>query len=108
MSRAKFDFSGYDPEAHKKQKPPSPKVKITVKEEEDMEVFTGTCEGQEAGGDIDKLNKLAAQKLQSQLENNICQMGETVEAGDMAAKIEEINSIKQNINQDEVHFRDLI
>lgn len=39
MSRAKFDFSGYDPKAMRKQKEPSPVRKITKKVEEDMEIF---------------------------------------------------------------------
>jgi hypothetical protein len=33
MSRAKFDFSGYDPDAVRKRKAPSPKVTVTVQEE---------------------------------------------------------------------------
>lgn len=39
MSRAKFDFSGYDAEAHRKKKPQSPERKVIKKIEEDAEVF---------------------------------------------------------------------
>lgn len=39
MSRAKFDFSGYDPNAMRKKKAPSPERKVIKKVEEDMEVF---------------------------------------------------------------------
>lgn len=35
MSRAKFDFSGYDPEARKREKPRSPERKVIKKVEED-------------------------------------------------------------------------
>jgi len=38
MSRAKFDFSGYDKNAHKK-KATSPPRKVIKKEDDDMEVF---------------------------------------------------------------------
>ena len=40
MSRAKFDFSGYDPNQHKKKKAKSPTRKVTVRVEDDMEIFT--------------------------------------------------------------------
>lgn len=39
ISRSKFDFTGYDPNARKK-KAPSPERKVKVTQEEDMEVFT--------------------------------------------------------------------
>lgn len=39
MSRAKFDFSGYDPNAHRKKKPKSPERRVIKKVEEDIEVF---------------------------------------------------------------------
>ena len=39
MSRVKFDFSGYDPKAIRKQIEPSPVRKVTKKVEEDMEFF---------------------------------------------------------------------
>lgn len=39
MSRAKFDFSGYDPKKFRKQKEKSPERKVIKKEEGDMEVF---------------------------------------------------------------------
>jgi len=39
MSRAKFDFSGYDPKKFRKQKMPSPERKIIKIEEDDMEIF---------------------------------------------------------------------
>ena len=71
MSRAKFDFTGYDPEAMRKKRDPSPEVKVTVKEEEDMEVFTGECVGRDNDGDLDKLNSIASQKAQDQVELNM-------------------------------------
>jgi hypothetical protein len=39
MSRAKFDFTGYDPAMMRKKKAPSPERKVVVKQEDDMEVF---------------------------------------------------------------------
>lgn len=39
MSRAKFDFSGYDAQAHRQKKPKSPERKVIKKIEEDAEVF---------------------------------------------------------------------
>ena len=39
MSRAKFDFSGYDPEAMRKKKPKSPERKVIHKVEDDVEIF---------------------------------------------------------------------
>lgn len=65
MSRAKFDFSGYDPEEMRKKRPPSPKITVNIKEEDDMEILTGQVEGQESNGDLDQLNTASAQKLQS-------------------------------------------
>lgn len=44
MSRAKFDFSGYDPERMRKKKAPSPERKVIVKLEEDMEIFTSDAQ----------------------------------------------------------------
>jgi hypothetical protein len=41
ISRAKFDFSGYNPDAMRKKKPPSPKVNVVMKDEDDMEVLIG-------------------------------------------------------------------
>jgi hypothetical protein len=35
MSRAKFDFSGYDPEVHRNKRPKSPERKVIKKVEED-------------------------------------------------------------------------
>jgi hypothetical protein len=40
MSRAKFDFTGYDPAMMKKKKEASPPRKVVIKQEDDMEVFT--------------------------------------------------------------------
>jgi hypothetical protein len=39
MSRAKFDFSGYDPAMMKRNKASSPDRKVIIKQEDDMEVF---------------------------------------------------------------------
>ena len=39
MSRAKFDFSGYDPAQFRQSKPQLPERKVIRKEEEDMEIF---------------------------------------------------------------------
>ena len=39
MSRAKFDFSGYNADEFRKKKPKSPERPILIKEEEDMEIF---------------------------------------------------------------------
>jgi hypothetical protein len=60
MSRAKFDFSGYDPAVMRKKKEPSPERKVITKIEEDMEVFiTDTREDPDAV-DLDKRNAESA------------------------------------------------
>jgi hypothetical protein len=57
MSRAKFDFSGYDPEAHRKKKPHSPERKVIKKIEEDQEIFITDHSTEPNAADIDKKNE---------------------------------------------------
>jgi len=56
ISRAKFDFSGYDPEAMRKKKPKSPERKAIHKVEEDMEVFTSDFTENPSAPDLKKRN----------------------------------------------------
>ena len=57
MSRAKFDFTGYDPKAQRKQKEPSPERKVIVKVEDDMEIFTTDFIDPEGAIDINIKNE---------------------------------------------------
>lgn len=56
MSMRKFDFSGYDPKAMRKKKPPSPERKVIKKTEEDMEVFVSDMTEQPDQGNLDRKN----------------------------------------------------
>ena len=71
MSRAKFDFSGYDPAVMRKKKEPSPERKVITKIEEDMEVFiTDTREDPDAVN-LDKRNAESAEAARSQVVKEI-------------------------------------
>jgi len=56
FSRAKFDFSGYDPDAMRKKKTKSPERKVIVKEEDDMEVFTSDFTENPEASNFEKKN----------------------------------------------------
>mmetsp|Transcript_3391 Transcript_3391/g.5715 ORF Transcript_3391/g.5715 Transcript_3391/m.5715 type:complete len:92 (+) Transcript_3391:480-755(+) len=69
MSRAKFDFSGYDPEAMRRKRDPSPEIKVSVKTEDDMDVYTGEClaaEG-ETRKDLEELNEESAKQARKRV-----------------------------------------
>lgn len=55
MSRAKFDFSGYDPSQRKKKKL-SPERKVIKKVEEDMEIFFSDNTHNPDATNLDKIN----------------------------------------------------
>ena len=75
MSRAKFDFSGYDPAVMRKKKEPSPARKVITKIEEDMEVFiTDTREDPDAV-DLDKRNAESAEAARSRVVKEIFSLG---------------------------------
>ena len=60
MSRAKFDFSGYDPDARKREKPRSPERKVIKKVEEDQEIFITDHSADPNGSDLDKKNEMSS------------------------------------------------
>ena len=68
MSRAKFDFSGYDPERMRKRKPPSPERKVIVKVDEDMEIYTSDAANNK---DLATENKQRSAALQAALASAI-------------------------------------
>lgn len=61
MSRAKFDFSGYDANAMRKKKAPSPERKVIKKEDDDMEVFMSENVQDPASVNLDQKNDNSAQ-----------------------------------------------
>jgi hypothetical protein len=63
MSRAKFDFSGYDPKAMRKQKEPSPARKVTKKIEEDMEIFITDISDNPEKANLELLNEAKSKAL---------------------------------------------
>ena len=71
MSRAKFDFSGYDPKAMRKQKEPSPERKITKKVEEDMEIFMTDISDKPETANLEKLNESKSKAMQDQVKISI-------------------------------------
>ena len=63
MSRVKFDFSGYDPKAIKKQIEPSPVRKVTKKVEEDMEIFMTDISDKPETANLELLNEKKSKAL---------------------------------------------
>lgn len=62
MSRAKFDFTGYDPaEWMRNKKQPSPERKVITKIEEDMEVFTTDTREDPDAVNLEKRNAESAE-----------------------------------------------
>lgn len=64
MSRAKFDFSGYDPKAMRKKKQENPTRDVVKKIEEDCELFTTDIKGEAPSfGDLEDKNLKGSQQL---------------------------------------------
>lgn len=67
MSRAKFDFSGYDPNAMKKKKAPSPVRKVIKKEDDDMEIFMSEVSEKPEKLNLEKRNEQTAEAVKEQV-----------------------------------------
>ena len=96
MSRAKFDFSGYDPAAMRKPKEIIPDRKVIKKVEEDMEVFiTDTREDPDAV-DLEKRNKQSSQATKDVIEKEIFQYSAQTEitVADKRANMERMMEIQ--------------
>ena len=70
MSRAKFDFSGYDKNAHKK-KATSPPRKVIKKEDDDMEVFMSEASQKPEVLNLEVRNEELAQQARQKVVNDI-------------------------------------
>ena len=90
MSRAKFDFSGYDPAVMRKQKEPSPErnVIIITKVEEDMEVFMSDTRADPGAVDLNKRNEASAAKAREQVVKEMFSL--TGEGDDEQGKVERL------------------
>lgn len=71
MSRAKFDFSGYDPKKFRKQKEKSPERKVIKKEEGDMEVFVSDFGSNPEKVDLERKNDESSVNVRKQVVNDI-------------------------------------
>ena len=67
MSRAKFDFSGYDPDAVRKKRPASPERKVLKKVEEDQEIFTTDHSADPSVPDLEKKNQESSQDMKNKV-----------------------------------------
>lgn len=94
MSRAKFDFSGYDPAVMRKKKEPSPERKVITKIEEDMEVFTTDTREDPDAVDLDKRNAESAEAARKQVVKDIFSLtGGAPDQGNME-RIEEVQAFQ--------------
>jgi len=66
LSRAKFDFSGYDKNAYKKKH--SPERKVIKKEEEDMEVFMSEASAKPEILNLEVRNQQQAAKIREKID----------------------------------------
>jgi hypothetical protein len=75
MSRAKFDFSGYDPEAVRKQRPPSPDRKVIKKDVDDLEIFITDYTADPSAPDLEKKNQDSSQDMKNKVIKEIFDVG---------------------------------
>lgn len=71
MSRAKFDFSGYDAAQFRKKKDPSPERPVITKVEDDMEIFMSDTRADPDAVDLDKRNAKSAAQAREQVVKEI-------------------------------------
>ena len=72
MSRAKFDFSGYDPKAMRKKKQETPTREVVKKVEEDCELFTTDIKDEAPSfGDLDDKNLKGSRQLLEKVQEQI-------------------------------------
>ena len=95
MSRAKFDFSGYDADKQRRKKAPSPERKVVVKATEDMEVFTTDHGDQKLETDLDAKNADKAEKARQRVEDMMF-------GGGTPEKMVEAASIKKSIKNEPI------
>lgn len=93
MSRAKFDFSGYDPNQHKKKREPSPERKVIVKVEDDMEIFTTDFINPEGAVEVEIRNEQSACDNKEKVEENLFGLRDNT-----PERLVEINVLKKAID----------
>ena len=71
MSRAKFDFSGYNPDEFRKKKPKSPERPIIMKVEEDLEIFMTDTTKDPKAADFELKNAESADQARVHVVNEI-------------------------------------
>ena len=82
MSRAKFDFSGYDPKAARKKKDETPDVKVLKKVEDDMEIFMTDTTEDPSVSDFEKKNIESSDVAREKVVDQIFDMQAGLRPGD--------------------------
>ena len=104
MSRAKFDFSGYDAEAHRKKKPRSPERRVIMKVEEDAEVFMSENVQVPDSTNLDIMNQGSAKDAKDLVFDKIYNIGrQEQDASKNAERLIEIKNFQSNIHEDEIN-----
>jgi len=107
MSRAKLDFSGYDPKAMRKKKEQSPDVKVLKKVEDDMEIFMTDTTENPSVSDFDKKNIESSEAAREKVVDQIFDSQAGLKPGDPEeSKLErlvDVETLRSNIHDDAIN-----
>lgn len=103
MSRAKFDFSGYDPAVMRKKREPSPDRPVITKVEEDMEIFMSDTRADPGAVDLDKRNAESAAAAREQAVKEIFSLpGAGTEEQGKVERVMEVQAFQTQIHEEAI------